>query len=55
MGQVVYFSEKANVSSFSTQINTAAFSPGIYFVRITSLKENRIVTKRFVKKSDKTF
>ncbi len=49
LGQEVYFSEKLNVSSLSTQINTSGFTPGIYFIRITSLKDNKIATKRIVK------
>ena len=49
LGQEVYFSKQLNVTDFSTQINTSTFSTGVYFLRVTSLKDNQIVTKRIIK------
>lgn len=49
VGQELYFSKEVNVFHLSTQIDLAGLSPGIYFIRVTSLEDNKLAVKRIVK------
>ena len=50
IGQEVRSSEFINTSSLQTSIDTGDLSKGIYFLRVTSLNDGRVITKQIEKR-----
>ncbi len=50
LGKEVYSLKKENVDLLKNQIDFSAYSPGIYFIKVTSLKDNQIATQKIVKR-----